>query len=357
MSKHILELVFESGYIRITPWICKRDMMAILLSLDPVHIRKYTMNIIYGTARLDDLDLYKRSVYLMENYRPTEKIVNYNRKYILSGLAEKGYMDLITWVWNYYKEINVTLDIHHNDDYAFWVAMRHGHMECCQFLLDRAEEQNTTINFHSRNDSPFKDCLRNGHLSCAKWFNNLCNEIDVPLLWSCFKPSVFINICIEGTLECAQWFLQTATDRGMYINLNYNDDWAFRRTFAAGRLDTARWLLTLVTGKHGRYRININANHDEAFRLACHGGYYESVRWLWNYSIETYSPINLSWGCDGYGYKDNLHDAFDSVCRMSKLNNCNTKPGHIKLVRWLMTLNKNYKAVIENDIVVSWSVN
>jgi ankyrin repeat protein len=92
---------------------------------------------------------------------------------------------------------------------------------------------------------------------------------------------IFCDACFYGRLEVAKWLLSVKPD----INISGENGCAFRWSCKNGHLEVAQWLLSVKPD------INISADNEYVFRFACINGDLEFAKWLqslkpWLYVIE-----------------------------------------------------------------------
>lgn len=75
------------------------------------------------------------------------------------------------------------IDIHFNDEYAFYLSCVNNHLEIAEWLIELGEINHSPINIHVDNEKIFKECWRN-ILHCKdiiNWLIELGNRIDSPI--------------------------------------------------------------------------------------------------------------------------------------------------------------------------------
>lgn len=138
----------------------------------------------------------------------------------------------------------------------------------------------------------FPQCCvyRPEQLGVAKWLYQLgtkgdeggrtCDKIDINVDNEC----AFRCACRNGNLEIAKWLYQLGTEgvgTNKKININILNDDAFRSACVRGHLEVAKWLYQLsIESMDTNKKINVSAENDEAFKWSCHSGHLETAKWL-----------------------------------------------------------------------------
>jgi hypothetical protein len=210
---------------------------------------------------------------------------------------------------------------------AFVLSCCNGHLDTSRWIYSLGD-----VDIHTKNDHAFRWSCVNGHLETAQWIYslgdvNIHTKNDHAFRWS----------CVNGHLETAQWIYSLGD-----VNIHILDDYAFRWSCDSGHLEIAQWIYSLGTREapgrrapepqRGLGEMNIHARHDHAFRWSCVNGHLETAQWI-------YSLGDV-----------NIHTEDDHAFRECCINR------HLEIAQWLMSLCKQYKVVIENNRIMSYSV-
>ena len=195
------------------------------------------------------------------------------------------------------------------------------------------------INFHAYDESAFKLSCMTGHLKVANWLWKLCIDHNLGAInVHAGKEDAFIYSCENGYLEVAIWLWQLCIDNNLgLINIHADDDYAFMRSCKKGHLEVAKWLWQLCID-HNLGLINIHANNTYAFRKACQNGHLEIAKWLWQLCIDNNLGLINVRACNDDAFKWSYNSS------------------HFGVTKWLATLEPAYKLIIENNLIISFSI-
>ena len=112
------------------------------------------------------------------------------------------------------------------------------------------------VNIHDNNERAFYDACINGHLHVAKWLLYISEEkklgaIDIHVN----NEEAFRWTCGYGHLEVAKWLLEIS-EKNKAIDIYAENKFAFHLANAYGHLHVVKWLLTLYSVKELK-----NLNH------------------------------------------------------------------------------------------------
>jgi hypothetical protein len=101
--------------------------------------------------------------------------------------------------------------------------------------------------------------------------------------------------CTFGHIDIAKWLLLISKqDYSIKININNENDEAFRVSCNCGYKDIAEWLY-LISKVDGNAKVLINGRNDSAFRYSYKNGRKGTAEWLYNLSkIDSYA---FKWAC------------------------------------------------------------
>jgi hypothetical protein len=128
-------------------------------------------------------------------------------------------------------------------------------------------------------------------------FINACDSGDIETFKSLDYSKIdihfcdelaFLSVCRRGRLDIARFLLTLEPEQGQ-INIHIHDEWAFRYACYDGHLNTVQFLLDLEE-THGS--INIHAGNEWAFKYACYDGHLNVVQFLLTLE-ETHGRINI----------------------------------------------------------------
>ena len=230
--------------------------------------------------------------------------------YPLKGFAKTcyyGYLEAAKYL--YYKN-NKNLIIKEKD-LALIYSCRNGHKKIVVWLCSLS--QTYSISTSIKMDTFTYSCY-NGHKDIAEW---LYKHYDMNMKTDIHEniEKIFEESCYEGNLDIVKWLYSLTK-----ININADDEYAFRFACMYGHKDVAEWLYNISIENKDHKKIDIHAKNDQSFVYACINGHFDVVQWLYNLSIkklDTKIDINV-----------NNEEAFRNSCGN----------GHQKIAEWLYNI-------------------
>lgn len=177
------------------------------------------------------------------------------------------------------------IDIHKQHEEPFVKACQNGHIELAKWLIEYAMFIDSPINIHSKKEASFRESCKNGHIEVAKWLTEL-DKIDIHYDYE----DAFTNLCINGDLPSVKWLVEYANS--IESPIEYIDSLLFQRISSVGNLEIAKWLIN-YSESIGSY-IDIHYEHDYAFKKSYKNNHREFTLWLLEYSVMEESIIDIS---------------------------------------------------------------
>lgn len=174
------------------------------------------------------------------------------------------------------------IDIHADDELAFYYACAFGHHDAARFLVEYCDGSTLRTDVHARSERAFIWAIHNKHFGIALWLIDLCDarvargldERPVDIRVSDDEP--FRLACARGCTAFAQFLLRLSEARADPIDVCHAENVSFYNACSNGNVDTARWLLTWHECKGKRLDVDVNT----PFAVVWHRGYAVAARWL-----------------------------------------------------------------------------
>ena len=284
--------------------------------------------------------------------------INTNYSHAFISVCEEGNIDIAKWL---YENPDIDIDIYIKNISSFYLACRNGHLKLAQWLYSVANINISDNNYRLiRNamegnlliyNHPIKEWIsgiqyieRTKHMSYNAIFKSLCcvnNTVTAKWLMDEGKlddiSGIFIYLCNNNySIKIIKWFQQISN-----IDINSIDNFSedvFIQICQNGELDKAQYL-------HSLGGVDVNANDDAAFRIACQYGHFELVRWLHSLgsvNINAIDDIAFYFACSkGHGLIArwlhslggvNIHFGYDDVFGSACYH------GHESIAQWLYSL-------------------
>ena len=208
-------------------------------------------------------------------------ICNYDRQKLLYHSCKFGQLDTIKLLYSMYP----ILFINGDDVYAFQLVCANGYLHIAQWMHNFFKESKYgELNINVNDNIIFEQCCRNGHLELAKWIYELSKTDDDNNVNHIRITNRLFQLCCEnGRTEVAEWLYETSKIIGDKININSDDEFAFRQSCIFGHLDTAKWLYKL-SETDSNTKINIHIDDNTIFLHSCRNGRLDVVQWLYELS-------------------------------------------------------------------------
>ena len=124
-------------------------------------------------------------------------------KLMLDNRVErKSWLDSIRYIL--YKNI----DIHKNEENAFYNAYMHDSTDIIKYLLEIGEKTNSRINIHLENDYAIKRICNSGDMEMVKYFIDYCYRINDNFSSYFYNNKILIESCISGNLELVKYIIE-----------------------------------------------------------------------------------------------------------------------------------------------------
>lgn len=227
-----------------------------------------------------------------------------------SNACVSGHLNVIEWFLTFCHERNISLDIHHMDDFAFYNGCKNGHIEIIKLLLKVGTERNEPFDLLGNPNKyygSFTIACKHGHFEVAKLLYDSSKNGDNHIYSAYLKDNLtnrngslnskndpFKWSCINGHLEISKWLYKLAIEAGHCFSSNFYNK-VFRRSCQHNNLDMVKWLYHKAT----KLKIQINirsggifgieqlrpipkyiAKSDCAFIIACKNNNLSIVNWL-----------------------------------------------------------------------------
>jgi len=219
---------------------------------------------------------------------------------IFSNVCRLGHLNVAKWIIN-----STDIDVKRSKDSAFNGSCVKGFFNLAKWLY----RQDRSVRLYD--DSFFEICSV-GNFNMIKWLNSIC-KLD-----GLNNNTVFMGLayaCKSDNLELCKWLYSQMTKVGP-VDVKKQDNILFRRACMNGRIEIAKWLLTIDTN------IEVSSNNHEAFITACNKGLIETVRWLTTINPKYYAKVENN-KIHEFRTNNHIHNAYNSLSGNNISTICN----------------------------------
>lgn len=142
-----------------------------------------------------------------------------------------------------------------------------------EWFFDTAIKENNPIDFSDNNYTFFSNFCHGHDIQTIKYLFEVYKKCETTNFTKIFNNENLI--AIGCATEPVTWFNETAKNYGIILNLNYNDDFLFRR----GNINMCKYLIE-------NSNVNINAYCNEIYELACYIKDVDLILYIYNLSLE-----------------------------------------------------------------------
>lgn len=160
-------------------------------------INKYYNELINNLNLIKEINLFKKiNKFNFEN--PNQNFIT---------CCENGWVTLAEYLFNKFK-----INIHDNNDYAFYISCLAGQLEIVKWLFEIGQKTNSLINVHICDDINFAVSCAHGHLEVAKWLIEMGKKLNSSINIETWDNSAFKWSCQNNHFEVAKWLLTIGID-------------------------------------------------------------------------------------------------------------------------------------------------
>jgi len=187
-----------------------------------------------------------------KHYAERELLKNWNNNILFIVLCQYGYLETLKWILTIEK-----INIHINDEEAFRMSCKNKNLELAQWLIDNktiykvncfvskiiwrfapndfdiSKENGNIIDIHVNDEEAFFCSCCIGNLEVAKWLIEISKENEEKINIHINNEEVFRFSC--HNVKIAKWLLEISKENGEIINIHANDEEAFIKSCINGQ--------------------------------------------------------------------------------------------------------------------------
>ena len=160
--------------------------------------------------------------------------------YFFSCVCGTGSLEIVQWFWNFAKDSGFEINIHKDNDDAFYTTCMTGNLDIIKWLLTL-----DIINY-DLNQAVTASC-ESGNIKLVQWFF-MQGEVDLHR----GNELIFVSACGSGNLELCEWLWDLSIKYGRKINIHVIDDYdnkfkegAINAACIGGNVDLVKWIFKL----------------------------------------------------------------------------------------------------------------
>ena len=127
----------------------------------------------------------------------------------------KSWLDKLRYIL--YKNI----DIHYNDDRAFYDACMYNSNDVIKYLLEIGEKTNSKINIHAGYYGAIKMLCNSGNIEMVKYLIEYCNKINDNFTNEMYSRIILLESCLSKNLELVKYIIEYCEKINNKIQLSY----------------------------------------------------------------------------------------------------------------------------------------